>query len=296
MADLAELGTFVTVARAGSFAEAARRLGLSPAMVGRRVQALEERYGARLVERTTRSLRLTDLGQEFLGKAAEILEAVDDLTEIAHPERGHLSGRIRLSGPATLGTRRLALIVARLSAQWPELFIELSLTDRKVDLIGEGFDLAVRVGQLRPSGLIARRVGTYRFACCASPAFLERHGNPISPNDLAGLRCVLNLNLQPRDRWPFRDKSGQPFPVEVRGALEINNDEAQRTAALDGAGVIYVPHHVVSEDLQAGRLVEVLADWPKPEMPIHAVHPSRRLVPRRVSALIEAIAEDLRND
>lgn len=296
MTDLAELATFVAVARAGSFAEAARRLGLSPAMVGRRVQALEDRYGARLVERTTRSLRLTDLGQAFLVKAAEVLEAVDDLNEMAHPEQGRLSGRIRLSAPTTLGMRRLAGLVARLVDRSPELSVELSLTDRKVDLIGEGFDMAVRIGELRPSGLIARRVGTYGFVCCASPASLDRYGVPTAPADLTTLPCVLNLNLQPRDRWPFRDAAGQVLPVEVRGSLEIDSDEAQRTAALDGAGFIYVPRHLVIDDLRTGRLVEVLADWPKPEMPIHAVHPSRRLVPRRLTALMEALVEGLRED
>lgn len=263
-------------------------------MVGRRVQALEDRYDARLVERTTRSLRLTDLGQAFLAKAVEILEAVEGLDEIAHPEQGPLSGRVRLTGPTTLGTRRLAGIVAQLVERSPELSVEMSLTDRKVDLVGEGFDLAVRIGEMRPSGLIARRVGTYRFVCCASPAFLEAQGTLATPADLLGTTCVLNLNLRPRDRWPFRDAAGRPVLAGVRGRLEIESDEAQRTAALEGAGLIYVPRHLVLDDIRAGRLVEVLADWPKPEMPIHAVHPSRRLVPRRVTALIEAIAQGLR--
>ncbi len=294
MADLDALATFVAVARAGSFAAAARRLGLSPAMVGRRVRALEERHGARLIERTTRSLRLTELGQAFLPRAAAILEAVEDLSELARPGEGRLSGRVRLSGPVTLGVRRLAGIVARLVERWPELTVELTLTDRKVDLVGEGYDLAVRVGELRPSGLVARRVGTYGFACCAAPAFLDRHGAPATPGELGRLRCVLNLNMSPRDRWPFLDAEGRPVAAEVRGPLEIGQDEAQRMAALEGAGVIYVPRDLVQEDLDAGRLVEVLAGWPRPVMPIHAVHPSRRLVPRRVSALVEAIAQGLR--
>jgi len=116
--------------------------------------------------------------------------------------------------------------VARLSTQWPGLSIELSITGRKVDLIGEGFDLAVRVGELRPSGLIARRVGAYRFVCCAALAFLEQHGILTTPSDLSRQRCVLNLNLQPRDRWPFRGPSGLPFSVEISGSLKLNNDEA----------------------------------------------------------------------
>ena len=294
MSDIPELETFVCVAHAGSFAAAARRLGLSPAMVGRRIQALEDRYGVRLVERTTRSLRLTDQGQEFLAQAKRILDGVEALADIGQTKTA-LKGRVRLSAPTTLGTKKLATIIARLIEAAPMLTVEMSLSDRKVALISESSDFAIRVGNLQPSGLVARRIGTYRFVCCAAPDFLSRHRVPATPADLLGLPCILNLNLQPRDQWHFLDSSDQSVVAEVKGAIELDYDEAQRMAALSGAGIAQVPLDLVDEDLSEGTLIEVLGSWKQPQLPIHAVYPSRRYVPQRVTALIGAIREGLRD-
>jgi DNA-binding transcriptional LysR family regulator len=293
MADLLEIKTFIAVAQSGSFATAARRMSLSPAMVGRRVQALEERYNAKLIERTTRSLRLTVTGAAFLERAIAIIESVDELGEITRPELLELTGRIRVSGPTTLGIKHLARIIAKMSAEHPAVAIEMNLSDRNVDLIASGFDLAVRIGELPSSSMIARRVGTYHFVCCASPYFITRYGAPATPHQLVDTQCVLNLNLVPRNRWPFRDQKGVPFTVEVNGNIEIDNGEALRAAALAGAGIIYSPRDLVADDLKDGTLVQVLETWQKLELPIHTVHPSRRLVPRRVNVLIEAIADGL---
>lgn len=292
MSEVAELETFVSVARAGSFAATARRLGISPAMVGRRVQALEDRYGIRLVERTTRSLRLTDQGQEFLNQAVRVLAGFEALSDIGQGKTG-MRGRVRVSAPTTLGTKKLATIIAEMVEQTPMLTVELSLNDRKVDLISEGFDLAVRVGNLKPSGLIARRIGTYRFVCCASPSFVLRYGLPKEPQDLAALPCILNLNLQPRDQWQFLDAEGKPVRVDVKGKLELDVDEAQRMAALAGAGVVQVPLHLVEDDLANGTLIGILDEWEQPQLPIHAIFPSRHFVPQRVTTLINAIKEGL---
>jgi DNA-binding transcriptional LysR family regulator len=294
MTDLSDLETFIAAASTGSFAETARRMSISPAMVGRRIQALEERYGAKLIERTTRSHRLTALGGQFLEKATQIIESVGELAELARPADSQLSGRIRLTAPTTLGIKHLARIISQMSARHPDVIIEMSLSDRSIDLITGGFDLAVRIGELQSTSLIARRVGTYRFVCCASPDYLKRHGTPQTPNELDRARCVLNLNLVPRSRWPFQDENGQPFTVEVSGSVEIDNGEAQRSAALAGAGIIFSPRDLVEDDLKHDALVEVLQQWNTFTLPIHTVHPSRRFVPRRVNALIEAVAEGLR--
>lgn len=294
MSDFSDLETFVAVVGSGSFAAAARRLSLSPAMVGRRIQALEEEYGVKLIERTTRTQRLTSMGEEFLARARKVVEAAAELGELTQPEAARLSGRIRVSGSTTLGIKRLAGIVARFSELHPGVSVELSLGDRYVDLISDGFDLAVRIGELKASSLVARRVGNYRFICCASPGYLAAHGAPKTPEDLLDARCVLNLNLVPRNRWPFRRPDGERFAVEVKGNVEIDNGEAQRAAALAGAGIIYAPGDLVAEDLRDGTLVAVLKGWRTMTLPIHTVHPSRHFVPRRVSALIDAIAEGLR--
>jgi DNA-binding transcriptional LysR family regulator len=269
-------------------------MAISPAMVGRRIQALEERYGAKLIERTTRSHRLTPLGEQFLEKAVQIIESVSELDELAQPSDTRLSGRIRLTAPTTLGIKHLARIISQMSARHPDVIIEMSLSDRSADLITGGFDLAVRIGELQSTSMIARRVGTYRFVCCASPDYLKHHGMPQTPHDLAQARCVLNLNLVPRSRWPFQDEKGMKFFVDVSGNIEIDNGEAQRSAALAGAGIIFSPRDLVEDDLRNGTLVEVLKQWNTFTLPIHTVHPSRRFVPRRVNALIEAVAAGLR--
>jgi DNA-binding transcriptional LysR family regulator len=224
MADLENIRTFLAAVRAGSFAAAARQLNVSPAMVGRRIQDLETRYRVKLIERTTRAQRLTDAGHEFLDRAEAVMaaaEALDDISGVAS-----LSGRLRISAPTTLGSTRLPAIVANFVAAHPQIIFEMSLSDRWVDLVAEGFDMAVRVGNLPSSSLIARPIGTYRFVCCAAPDFLARHGEPRHPAELRGSRCILNMNLAPRNRWSFRDAAGGEVTVEVSGGIETDNDAA----------------------------------------------------------------------
>lgn len=293
MAELDELRTFIAAARIGSFARAARQLNLSPAMVGRRIQGLEQRYGATLIERTTRSQRLTEAGQAFLRRAEAVIEATEALGDWG--EGGALSGRLRLSAPTTLGIRRLPPIIARFAAANPGVIFEMSLANRRVDLVAEGYDMAVRIGDLPSSSLVARRIGTYRFVCCAAPEFLARHGAVQHPTDLARCRCVLNLNIVPRNRWSFI-AAGKTLTVDVAGGFEIDNDEAQRMLAIDGAGVVYLPRDLVEDDIAEGRLVPLLVDWQLPTMPIHTLHPSRHFVPRRVTAFIAALAEGFRGN
>lgn len=295
MTELSNLETFVAAVKAGSFAGAARLLSISPAMVGRRIQALEEHHGARLIERTTRAQRLTELGESFFAQAEAVLEAVAELDDLTRTEPGKLSGRIRASGPATLGVSRLAAIVARFCAENPAITLELSLNDRRADLIAEGYDLAIRVGELQASTMIARRVGTYHFMCVAAPDYVTEHGLPTTPAELAGHRCILNLNMSPRGRWPFIGPGGASVIAEVEGGLQIDNGEAQLVAALNGAGIVYLPRDLVAEHVTTGRLVELLPHWGTMTLPIHLVYPSRRLVPRRLSAFMEAIATGLKD-
>jgi DNA-binding transcriptional LysR family regulator len=294
MAELINLETFVVAAKSGSFARAARQLGISPAMVGRRIQALEEQHGARLIERTTRAQRLTELGESFFAQAQTVLEAVAELDDLTRTEPGKLSGRIRATGPATLGIHRLAAIVARFCELNPAVTVELSLNDRRADLIAEGFDLAIRVGELQASTMIARRVGTYRFRCVAAPAYVTAMGLPLTPDELRQHRSILNLNMSPRNRWPFIGPGGTSVVAEVDGGLQIDNGEAQLAAALAGAGIVYLPTDLVDIPLREGRLVEVLPHWDRMTLPIHVLYPSRRLVPRRLTAFIEAIATGLK--
>lgn len=292
MVDLESLETFATAVRTGSFAAAARVLGLTPAMVGRRIQALETTYGARLIERTTRAQRLTESGEAFLVRAEAVLDVARDLEDSMRSTPGLLEGRIRMTGPATLGVFSLAAITARFQAAHPAVTVEMVLADRRMDLISEGFDFAVRIGELQNSAMIARQVGTYRLVLVAAPSHIAQHGMPTTPAELSRARCLINLNMSPRNRWPFI-RDGKREVAEVSGGLQIDNGEALRVAALEGAGIAYMPVDLMADDLASGRLVRVLTSWETLTMPIQLVHPSRR-VTRRVAVLMETIAAELK--
>jgi DNA-binding transcriptional LysR family regulator len=292
MTDLDALETFTTAVRAGSFAAAARVLSLTPAMVGRRIAALEQQFGARLIERTTRAQRLTEVGETFLRHAEAVLDATAELEDSMRSAPGLLEGRIRMTGPATLGIGSLAGIVARFCEANPAVTVEMVLADRRADLIAEGFDLAVRVGELQSSAIIAQRIGTYRLVVVAAPAYLGRYGTPTRPGDLAAAKCLLNLNMSPRNRWPFR-RDGVLEVAEVEGALQIDNGEALRVSVLEGVGIAYLPIDLVGKDIEAGRLIHLLPEWESLMLPINLLHLSRR-VPRRVSALMAMLASEVR--
>lgn len=286
---VSNIATFVAVVHAGSFAAAGRQLNLSSAMVGRRIQTLEDHYGIKLIERTTRVQRLTTAGEEFFRRAELLMQAVTELDEVTRGAGTTLSGRVRLTGPTTLGIKKVAQCVAAFQSAHPAVIVEMTLTDRRVDLIAEGFDFAVRIGELQTSSLIARRVGIYRFAVCVAPGWLDHNGMPASPYDLETVPCILNLNMRPRNKWPFTGPNGR-IEIEVQSGLEIDNGEAQRAAALGGAGIVYLPEELVRDDIEAGTLVHLFPDWPTMTMPIWLVHPTRNLVPSRVIALMDAVA------
>ena len=292
MADIDSLETFAAAVRTGSFAGAARVLGITPAMVGRRIQGLEARFGVRLIERTTRAQRLTEAGERFLVHAQTVLDAVSDLDESMRAAPGQLEGRIRMTGPATLGTYRLAAIVGRFCEANPAVTVEMVLSDRRADLIAEGFDFAVRIGELQNSSMIGQAIGTYRLVLVATPGYVDRHGAPSSPAELGSARCLINLNMSPRNRWPFM-RGGTREVAEVAGGLQIDNGEALRAATLEGAGISYLPLDLVQDDIATGALIRLLPEWQTLTLPINLLYPTRR-TPRRVSALMHLFTTELR--
>jgi DNA-binding transcriptional LysR family regulator len=205
---------------------------------------------------------------------------------------GQLAGRVRMTAPATLGMFAIAGTVARFQEANPAITVEMILSDRRLDLVSDGLDFAIRIGDLQNSSLIARQIGTYRLTLVASPAHLLRYGAPTTPKDLETARCLINLNMSPRNRWPFF-RNGETAYVDVDGGLQTDNGVALQYATREGAGIAYLPLHLVEADLNDGRLVEVLTDWEKLSQPVHFVNPSRHQ-PRRVSALLAEIEQALR--
>ncbi len=278
--------TFAEVAAAGSFSEAARRLGISKALASKYVSQLEERLGSRLLNRTTRKVSLTEVGQSYLLRCKAILEEVDDLEETVQLQQGRPRGLLRIAGPRVLGQDLLVPEVARFLDRYPEITVELLLDERRVDIVQEGFDLAIRIGHLNDSAMIARKLCDYRYVICASPDYLECHGAITHPRDLATHAAIINTNLAPSTQWDFLIE-GQLERVGLQPKVRVNTDRAVRALvrAGQGAGLCLFPG--VEEDIRAGRLVRLLEGFEAYDRPVSVVYPHARLLSGKARAFID---------
>ena len=291
MDQLAAIEAFVRVAELGSFSRAAERLHSSKSAVSRQIGALEAELGARLLHRTTRALTLTEAGRSYFAQAARILA---DLAE-ANASVGQLQaaprGRLRVSAPMSFGFQHLAPAVPDFLERYPDVEIELAMNDRYVDLVDEGFDMAVRIGALADSSLVARKLAPARRTVCAAPAYLHKRGTPASPDDLKAHECLCYSNVGAAQEWRFVRPDGRPWPVEVRGRLHANNGDALRAAALRGFGLAVLPSFLVGRDFQSGALVSVLEPFMPQDGAVHAVYPHARHLSPKVRAFVDFLAE-----
>jgi DNA-binding transcriptional LysR family regulator len=283
------LSVFAKIVESGSFAAAARHFGLSPAMVSKHVHALEARLGARLLNRTTRRVSATEIGRGFYERSTRILADLDDAEKAASALQTAPSGLLRVSGPLSFGMRHLAPAIVDYLSACPEVAIDVALNDRVVDLIEDGFDLAVRIGRLADSSLIARRLAPCRLAVCAAPRYVARHGAPRRPADLAAHECLGYSYAASRDEWRFSGPHGEEA-VRVSGRLNANNGELLRLAALGGEGIVLQPTFIVGDDIASGRLVRLLPDHIPVELAIHAVYPPSRNISVKVRSFIDFLA------
>jgi DNA-binding transcriptional LysR family regulator len=290
---IAALEAFVAVVDAGSFARAAGRLGLSTSACSRLVADLEARLDARLLNRTTRSLSLTEPGRALLERARQLLADFAEAEALAQAGRVRARGTLRVSAPVIFGVRHLAPLIAPFQKRHPEVRLDLALADRKVDLVEEGFDLAVRIGSVDSPALIARPLGLTTILACAAPAYLKRRGVPRTPADLARHDCLIYTHLPVRGEWRFTAPDGRALRARVQGAVESNHSDLLVAAAVQGLGICCEPDFAVGPDLEAGRLVRVLADHAPPSAPIHAVYASRRQLSAKVRAYVDFLAEVL---
>lgn len=290
--DIGTLETFVAVVDSRSFSRAAEKLATTAGAVSRRITALEERLGLRLLNRTTRRLNLTEAGEQYYRDVSAILQA---LTE-AEDRISHLgespTGTLRVAAPLSFGVRALAPLLAGFSAHYPGLRLVLDLDDRMVDLVATGADVALRIGPLSDSGLVARRIGEVRRVLCASPAYLEARGEPRSPAELVGHACLHYSNVGIKEEWTLIGPQGDEV-VQVDGPLCANNGDVLCEAAVGGMGIASLPDFIVAGELTAGRLRPVLAAYCTRPLPVSALWPSRQYVPAKVKALVEFLAEAL---
>jgi DNA-binding transcriptional LysR family regulator len=289
-----EMKTFAAVVDAGSFVKAADALGMSKPAVSRYVSELESRLGVRLMQRTTRRLSLTDEGQIFYTRCKHLLQAVDEAeTEIA-ARKSEASGLVRINAPLTFGVLHLAPLWGEFRRQHPKVTLDITLSDRVVDLVEEGFDLAVRIAALHDSGLISRRIATTRLVLCASPQYLAEHGAPTHPSNLAHHAIIAYTQLASGDEWHFDGPQGR-VAVTTRPCITTNNGDTCLAAALHHQGVVLQPSFLVSDALQRGTLVELMPEFRSVEIGIFTVYPSRRHVPPKVSMLVEFLAQAFRH-
>ena len=286
------MAVFVRVAEQGSFSVAARQLGLSKSAVSKHVTALEERLGVRLLNRTTRRLALTEVGAVYRDYCARVVQDADEADLAASQHSLEPRGRLRVSAPMTFGFLHLGPLLPEFLARHPALQVELSLDDRVVDLLEEGVDVAVRIGRLTDSSLVARRFATARTVCAASAAYLARAGTPMVPADLARHNCLRYSYRRQPDDWSF-SRGAERVTVRVAGNLQANNGDVLRAAARGGLGIVCLPDFIAGDDIEAGELVRLLADWTAPEAPIHAVFPPQRHPSAKLRAFIDFLVERL---
>lgn len=284
---LDNLRVFMIIAEKGSLVAAARETGMSTTTVSERLAALEAHYGVVLFNRTTRSISLTEEGRTLLGGANSVLSEVSDLdTRIRHGAET-LSGPIRISAPVDLGRSIISQAISTFTEENPAISIELSLSDGYVDLVGQGFDLAVRFGNVTDSTLRARSLGTFQRLVCAAPAYLEKHGKPQSPDDLADHNCLVMRFGETLDNvWEF-GKGPKRHRVTVRGSRVVNDGWLIRSWALAGHGIVLKSELDVAGDIRSGALVSLIEDYLLPPNPLQVMFPPGRAQPRRVTAFAE---------
>ncbi len=287
---LSAIESFVRVAELKSFSAAAARLNTSKSVVSRHVAALEAQLGLRLFHRTTRALTLTEAGLGYFERVSQILLDLQDADQAVSHLQAVPRGRLKVSAPMSFGFLHLAPALADFLAQYPELDVDVTMSDRFVDLVEEGFDLAVRIGALADSSLIAKRIAPIRRVVCASPRYLGAHGTPKVPQDLRNHQCLCNSNLPSANEWRFTMLDGKPVTIPVKGRLTLNNGDALRVAALNHMGVVDLPTFIVGADLQAGTLVSVLEDYASSTLALHAVYPHARHLSPKVRAFIDFLS------
>jgi DNA-binding transcriptional LysR family regulator len=286
-----QLEAFTQVVADKSFSRAAEHLGVAPSAVSRAVAALERRLGVRLLNRTTRSLSVTDEGSAFYARSMAILADLQDAERSVSRARAAPRGKLRVDAPLALGEQVLARGLPEFLRQYPEVSVDLSLRDQYIDPVGEGIDVTLRMGKLAQSDLVARKLGRVRIVVVGAPAYFARYGRPLTPSDLSGHRCLTYLLRGHPIPWRFRGPDGSPLTTPVSSQLSAGSGEVLRRAAVAGAGLISVFEYTVAADVAAGLLEVVLAEHALPAVPVYALHAQAQKPALKIRAFIDFAAQ-----
>jgi len=293
--DLIALRSFMAVIEAGSFKRAAEKLEASTAAVSRRVSGLERALGVKLLNRTTRQIDLTDAGKQFYDDLQDIFCSLDEAEERLQQGRETVKGNLRIVAPLSFGTLCLAAVLPGFMKRYPELKIQLQLEDRLTDIVSDGFDIAIRIGVPKDSSLVASCIASIPRVFCASPDYLEQHGEPKKPSDLASHNCLHYNHISMKEEWSCL-KAGEMHKFDVTGTLSTNNGEVLRDAAIEGIGLTLLPTFIVANALRDGVLKAILTQYcPKP-FGLYTVRASRQFTPIRIKRFIEYLKEVFENN
>lgn len=287
---LTRMRAFIEVVDAEGFSAAARKVGRSKALLSKYVRELEDDLGALLLNRTTRQFSLTETGHIYYKSALEIVRSVDSLSDSVRESGGDVRGRIKLSASRSFADAPIGQSLVDFANSYPDTVLDISLDDRMVDLVEEGFDLAIRITNMENSSLIARKLSNFRVRLCATPKALAKYGTLKYPNELADLPCIVDTNGRSRNNWSFKGPDGSETTVAVSGPIEVNSPFAVKAAVLSGLGFSLIPDFVVEKEIKEGSLIALLDDHIPTDAGIFAVYPHRRYLPAKVRALVDYLA------
>ncbi len=296
MDTLTRMQAFIEVVDAEGFSAAARKLGRSKALMSKYVRELEDDLGILLLNRTTRQFSLTEAGQQYYDQATDILRRIGDLQESVRETGSGLRGRLRVSAPRSLTDLEIGLPIVEFAAEYPEITLELNLDDRIVDLVEDGYDVAIRISKLTDSTLIAKKLAEFRLVLCASPEFIQKRGRPEKPRDLLQFPAIVDTNWKGKNNWPMLDDDGREITVTVNSPFEVNSPEVAKRAALAGLGLTMAPYFSVEREIKNGTLVSLLENRIPANSGVYAVYPHRRHVPAKVRVFVDFMARWFREN
>jgi DNA-binding transcriptional LysR family regulator len=293
MDTFSRMQSFLDIVNSGGFSSAARMSGRSKALLSKHVSDLEAELGVRLLNRTTRQLSLTEAGKIYFEEANEILKRVHTLSEVVTDKAKGVQGYLRVSAPRSFVSGRIGQSLMAFAERHPDVYLDLLLDDRFVDLVAEEIDVAIRISSLGDSSLIARKLSSFSLVTCASSDFVSNYSVPDHPKDLESLPCIIDKNYKQRFLWHYIENEKE-FSVQVKGRVVVNAPEAARLAALSNLGFARVPRLLVENDIANGKLIPVFKDFERDDTGIYAVYPHREFVPGKVRALIDHLVEDFK--
>ena len=286
MDKLTSMNVFVRVARAGSFAGGAKDLAISRAMATKHIMQLEQSLGTRLFNRTTRSLSLTEVGASYLERCQQVLLDVDEMeSEVTHLQTGARGG-LKISAPPGIGTTHIAGAVAEFLKLHPEVKADLILQSNVADVVDDGIDIAIYLGNLEDTSFVARKIACSPLVLCGSPKYFKEHGMPLIPEDLKAHSCLVNWSIDPREQWQFNSAEGSQL-VRISGRVQSNVADVIRIAAINDLGLVLLPEYIVGRDIQIGRLQVVLENYTRLPLDVHAVYPHRKYLSAKVRLFLE---------